>query len=134
MSLLKAKIDATTEAIIEATRASIYQEGLAIMAISVRKTPVRYGRLRASAFVHPPKRELEAVVGYGVEYALPVHEMTEANFTTGEARFLEKAMNERSRGYEKRLAKRIRINALRGIRLGQVHRDFPERPKDEPRV
>jgi len=138
------RINGATEQIIDAVRASIYQEAQGIIAKSVRNTPVDTGRLRASAFATlPEEKEIESTIGHSVEYALYVHERTEMRFVTGGAKFLERAVNERRQGYEERLAKRIDENFRLGRKLGTVKQDFPttveaaqekaERIKKKPR-
>ncbi len=114
----------------EATWASLYQEGFAMAASAKKRTPVRTGRLRASAYVSPPTGD-RVEVGYGTDYALEVHEKTEANFKVGEAKFLENAFNERMDGFVARLGKRIVENVERGMGLKDIKRpsdigDSPE--------
>ena len=59
---------------------------------SQEEVPVDTGRLRSSGGVTLKSRGLlrsrEAVVFYGTNYALPVHQRTEIPHTTGKARFL----------------------------------------------
>jgi len=120
------RIDGAKEQIIDAVRASIYQEAQGIIAKSVRNTPVDTGRLRASAFATlPEEKEIESTIGHSVEYALAVHESTEMQFVTGGAKFLERAINDRRQGYEERLAKRIDENFRLGRKLGAVRQGFP---------
>ena len=68
--------------------------GEEIMADSVRRTPVDTGRLRSTAYVAPPRLAGDWTVelGYGTNYAVAVHERTEASHSTGEAKFLENAV------------------------------------------
>ena len=76
------------------------EQGLRAAALVVqreaqKKTPVDTGNLKNSAYTdseggkHPA-----AVIGYQAAYAPFVHEDLEARHTNGEAKFLEKALNE----------------------------------------
>lgn len=68
--------------------------GERIAADAVKRTPVDSGRLRASVYVAPPQKIARGTVevGFGTTYAPSVHERTEARHTTGEAKFLERAV------------------------------------------
>jgi len=102
----------------EAAAAALYAEGMAIMALSQKKTPVDTGRLRATGYVAPPVQtgqEHVVEMGYGTDYGLAVHESTWIPHKVGEAKFLENAVNERKVGWAERLAKRIKENVERGI-------------------
>lgn len=117
----------------EALAAAVYQEGLAIEANATKRTPVDTGRLRATHYVTPPVRQgdrLVVEVGYGTEYAVYVHEVTDAAHGTGEAKFLEKAMNERASGYLERLARRAKKNVLEGKGMVALSATVPQRPQD----
>jgi len=95
----------------EAAADALYAEGMLIDANMVPRIPVDTGRLRASHYVAPPKRDggvLVVEVGVGMKYAVPVHERTELRHTVGEAKYLENALNALSPGMGARLAKRIK--------------------------
>ena len=93
----------------EAAAVALYEECLAIMAESVKLVPVDTGRLRATAYVAPPKfgRDTECRVGYGTRYAVYVHERTDVRHTNGEAKFLEKPAMAAQRGFAARMQKRM---------------------------
>jgi hypothetical protein len=97
---------------LEALKQAMRQELEAVLSLAKKKAPVDSGRLRASGYVTPPEIEggvvLNGEVGFSAEYAVYVHEKTEARHVVGEAKFLEKAINERSKGYAERLAARTR--------------------------
>ena len=79
----------------------LYALGFDIIALAVAKTPVDTGRLRASRYVAPPVlRGSTHVVelGFGTRYAAPVHERIDVAHSTGEAKFLQKAINEKASG------------------------------------
>lgn len=102
----------------EAVAAALYQEGLALDAEAAKRMPVDTGRMRASRYTAPPEQTSSGPVvevGVGVEYAIYVHERTEARHPVGEAKFLENALRERASGFAARLAARIKQNAERGV-------------------
>jgi hypothetical protein len=116
-----------------AVGAALYQEGLAVDAVAVQKTPVDTGRLRATHYVGPPQTNgdhIEVPVGFGTDYAVYVHERTDVAHTTGEAKFLEKAMHERSSGFEVRLARRARKNLRDGVTAAPIDGSVPTSPQD----
>ena len=78
-----------------------------IESLSTRYCPVETGELRSRVFNEGPLLKGKThtqIVGYekfgatwkGGAYALPVHERTEVHHTVGGAKFLEKALNEKS--------------------------------------
>lgn len=97
---------------LEALRQAMRQELEAVLGLAKKKAPVDSGRLRASGYVTEPEIKNDVVlngeVGFSAEYAVYVHERTELRHVVGEAKFLEKAINERSKGYAERLAARTR--------------------------
>ena len=70
--------------------------GIAIMENSIKRVPVDTGRLRGSHYATEPQSPTDPTVeiGYGTNYAVPVHERTEVPHAFGEAKFLEKAVND----------------------------------------
>ncbi len=117
----------------DALAAALYQEGFSIMAESQKKVPVDTGRLRASGYVAPPQEGDGAPtveLGYGTDYGIFVHERTEARHSVGEAKFLEKAVNEAMAGYNRRLLARTQQNIERGVGVRAVRKLYPDRPKD----
>lgn len=62
---------------------------------SVAHTPLEYGDLRSSQTVVPAApSDLESAVVSDLDYAVPVHEDLTAYHDDGEAKFLERAVNE----------------------------------------
>lgn len=116
-----------------AVGAALYQEGLKVDELAVLKTPVDTGRLRATHYVGPPQTNgdhIEVPVGFGTDYAIYVHERTDVAHTTGEAKFLEKAMHERTAGFEERLARRARKNLRDGVTAVPIDGSVPTSPQD----
>jgi hypothetical protein len=127
------KLRELAEQIPRAVGAAMYQEGAAIAALAVEKAPVDTSRMRASAYVTPPTQTGAGPVvevGFGTEYAVYVHERTELRHPSGEAKFLEKALDARTSGYMERLAKRALLNAARGVGMGSLPASgFPPAPQ-----
>jgi len=116
-----------------ATAAALYQEGFAIDALAVARTPVDTGRLRATHYVAPPQRDFGGPVvevGFGTDYAAAVHNVLDVDHLIGQTLFLESAFKERVSGWEPRMAARIRENAARGIGAEAIPAMAPTRPKD----
>lgn len=125
---------AAVEKIKGAAAAALYQEGLALDANAVKRTPVDTGRLRASHYVGPPVAnggELVVEVGFGTDYAVFVHERTDLAHKVGEAKFLQNAMNERSAGFLERVQKRTKSNRRAGITSAVLDPRVPTRPSVE---
>lgn len=99
---------------------ALYEEGFRIEADAVKNTPVKSGRLRSTAYVAPPVddgKSIRVTIGYGTDYAVPVHERTEAHHPVGEAKFLEHAMDRASNNALERIGRRIQelVESGRGV-------------------
>ncbi len=102
------KLKGLAEKYPDAAKRALLAEGLDIQAESVKLAPVDTGRLRASAYTRESESgNPEVRTGYGVDYAIHVHERTESRHVVGEAKFLEKPFDRARRGIFKRLADRI---------------------------
>lgn len=134
------KLGATETELVEALKAGLYQEGLALDAQSVPQVPVGSpestgkpgyvgGTLRQSHYVAPPTDgNMEVEVGYGTDYAVYVHEREELRHLVGNAKFLERPFNAIRGGYIDRLARRIADNWRHKVTLGRVPKTAPETP------
>ena len=101
----------------QATVDAIHEEGLALDAEAVRLAPVDTGRLRQSHYVKKGTVEGDPErIGFGAEYALPVHEDLAAHHEVGQAKFLEQPWDERKVGLVDRLAVRIADNIAGALR------------------
>jgi hypothetical protein len=114
---------------------ALYQEGLAIDALATERTPVDTGRLRATHYVTPPQKTDTGTgrvveVGFATDYAVYVHEMTGSNHTTGQAKYLESAMKERTPEFLPRLARRALQNLKKGVEF-KPQSGAPRRPNDK---
>ncbi len=82
----------------QAMAAALYKLGVVIIAEGIRRAPVEFGVLRASAYVSPPQGEgvkASVELGFGTVYALPQHERLDyVHPKGGEAKYLEKAINQ----------------------------------------
>lgn len=91
---------------------------------STELCPLKTGELRSRVFNEGPLLDNDIyiqVVGYekhtdtsqkGTEYAVPVHERTYVQHKTGEAKFLEKAVNKREKEfnpYMQKILKKVKI-------------------------
>tara|TARA_R100000306_G_C4274632_1_gene91903 strand:- start:66 stop:461 length:396 start_codon:yes stop_codon:yes gene_type:complete len=104
--------------------AALYQEGLLIMAESMRRTPVRDGFLRGSHETSEPRWKGKIISvdikvgGPAAPYAKIVHERTygpsgaKVFHKTGRSKFIESALLEATSGLKERIAKRIDLNRL----------------------
>lgn len=110
-----------------AVLAAVYQKGFAIIADSVKRTPVKTGRLRQSVFVGRPDRRGIVPIGYGTDYALAVHERVEVFHKIGGPKFLESAVNKHRNGYVDAINNLAKRNFQRGITAKAVPALWPER-------
>lgn len=74
------------------------------------RTPVEFGTLKRSGKVeqHAKPNDLSAVLSFGTEYAVYVHERTNLRHRVGEAKFLERAVAFTSRWFEQRIANELK--------------------------
>lgn len=110
----------------ERIESALYQEAQIEMTEAKRRTPVwnperplprghTPGSLRASGFVHDPKREgrriyVELTFGNeSVDYAVYVHEDLDAFHATGQPKFLERTLNESAPNMAERLGRRLKL-------------------------
>ena len=90
--------------------AALFQEGENIMGVSVNRTPVDQGPLRASAHVKKPVTKGGATtvtLAYGTDYAVYVHEILTSVHPSGQAKYLESAVKEAADGMGRRLQARV---------------------------
>lgn len=117
----------------EAVAQGLWLWGEYVLTEAIRRVPVDTGRLRAAAFQTPTRREgsdWAIYLGFGTNYAAAVHERTAARHTTGEAKFLERALHHMA----PRLMEVIESTATRLIKAGKAGRvrtgrgKYPNRP------
>jgi hypothetical protein len=117
----------------EGLAASLYAEGQAIIAESVKQVPVDTGRLRQSHYAAPPKdspRGPSVQIGYGTDYAVAVHERTEVSHSEPtKAKYLEGPVNAAKRGYASRIARRAWRFFKQGIGVKSIPATAPKRPR-----
>jgi hypothetical protein len=101
--------DKLKERYAKAVEAGVYGLGSEIMTDSKGRVPVDLGALKGSGYVTLPVVTRDAVrveLGYGgpaKAYAVVQHERTEYKHETGEAKFLENAVNAASGGAVRRI-------------------------------
>ncbi|KPJ59102.1 MAG: hypothetical protein AMJ46_12615 [Latescibacteria bacterium DG_63] len=113
----------------DALSAALYQEGLAIDAEAVKRVPVATGRLRSTHYVAPPTDDGVCEVGFGTDYALPVHDKVEVYHEVGGPLYLKSAVDEAQRGYVDRIAKRTSANHRAGVGMRAIPKTAPTKPK-----
>jgi hypothetical protein len=97
---------------------AIYQEALVIRKVSRDRTPVRFGVLKGTHEVSKPdiaKGNASVSITVGgpaAPYALYVHEDLQAHHDVGEAKFLEKSINEAIPNFAARIAARFDLNGV----------------------
>ena len=70
-------------------------------------------------------------MGFGTEYAVPQHEHTEYRHPKkGEAKYLQKAVDERSSGFLGRMVQRTKQNVDRGIGVEAIPAEQPTKPSE----
>lgn len=108
--------------------AALYQEGASILADSIKRTPVDVGILRSSAYLSPPASDTDPRVelGYGTSYAVYVHERLNARHPSGEAKFLERALDAAAPSLAQNLLARAAQHAKDGTGWGAS--TFPKHP------
>lgn len=124
-----ARIREVRDKYLEAVAAALYQEGFDIWREAVQRCPVETGLLRSSAYVAPPtgRSNPRVEVGFGTNYAIAVHENLEAQHPRGgEAKFLERTVDEHMGGYLQRLCDRAQENVGRGVGVAPL--GAPEEP------
>lgn len=101
-----------------------------IMADAVRRVPVATGLLRSSGYIAPPSRLSrgdQVELGFGADYAVPVHERTEVRHATGEAKFLERAIVAHTSGGLREVAAAAEAAFEKGGQPGASK--FPQSPR-----
>jgi len=97
---------------------SLYVECELIKTVSMKRTPVDTGVLRASHEVQKPKVEggdiscSIAVGGPAAPYAIYVHENLMAHHPVGQAKFLESAINDAKPGLAERVMSRVNVEGM----------------------
>ena len=117
----------------QAVAAGMYETGLAIIADAVKRTPVDFGRLRASHYVtrpEPSTRGPRLELGFGTDYAVPVHENLQARHVVGEARFLKRAIDAASGSFLRDLTARAEKHLKRLTGPESVPASAPTTPRD----
>ena len=96
--------------VVKDVEAALKQEGENVMGVSVKRTPVDFGPLRASAHVKLPETKggvTSVTLAYGTDYAVYVHEIVTTAHTVGQAKFLESSVKDAAKGFGDRMQKKI---------------------------
>jgi hypothetical protein len=132
MPAILRNLDKASDDVKHAVAGGVYQMGMSIIGRAKKYTPVDVGILRGSAYAAPPKSIENPVVdiGYGTDYALPVHERVEVFHEVGQPLFLKRAVDESRANYLRSLAIKARRNLARGVRLRGIPATVPVEPKE----
>lgn len=110
------------QAAAQVAAAALFREGERIMTVAKGRTPVDTGALRGSGHVVPPETTAAGatvLLGFGgsaAPYAIYVHEDLTARHVVGEAKFLERSVDEARRGMDARLAADVKAQLERVTR------------------
>lgn len=111
LNILRATAEETEQAAVRVAEKKI-------LAPAIEYCPIDTGALRESGKVGQPERvgyEVHVPVTFGgdsVDYAAVVHEDLEVHHPVGQAKFLERAMNEEEPRYAADLAAEVRLERL----------------------
>lgn len=111
---------------------ALYLQGSRTIAESVPLTPVDTNDLRASAFVSSPSiraGRLTVRMGYGTDYAVPVHERTKVFHKVGAAKFLRIPFDNQKRRAARNIALDTKRLFIEGRGFGDINHPFPTKPK-----
>jgi hypothetical protein len=100
----------TPGVVVKDVKAALYQEGENAMGVSKQRTPVDTGDLKATGHVKLPIEKGGGVMvelAYGTDYAIYVHEILSASHPTGQAKYLQSAVEEAAPGMGGRLKERV---------------------------
>lgn len=110
--------------------------GELVLTEAVKRAPLQTGRLRRSAFQTPTRREgsgYAIYLGFGAKHAVENHERTDRVHPVGEAKFLERALQQLAPS----LLRTVVDTAERAIKAGKGNRvrtgrgKFPNSPPAE---
>lgn len=115
--------------------AALYDEALQLdrKAQGSRFCPVDTGRMRATHYVSPPMktgRMIVTEIGYGVAYAVYVHERDDLKHPVGTDHWLKKALEERAQGMLGRLATKTERALSKGWGVEAIPATAPTKPQD----
>lgn len=129
---LRAALHRERGRLLDAFAAAIYAEAMKADARGLDEdmAPWDTGRMKQSHYVAPPTVSGSTVtceLGYGVDYAIYVHERTELRHPHGQAKWLKRVLDEIARGFTERIA----AGMERALASGLSIRALPaQAPKD----
>lgn len=115
----------------DAAKVALYRAGVRIHGPAVRRAPVEFGVLRASAYVSAPQMENGSPVvemGFGTQYAAFQHEHEMNHPLGGEDHYLSQTVSDQLGGMLAHMAADIEWAAKDGVKFGAVG-GIPTRPK-----
>lgn len=119
----------------DALAASIMVEGYEVWREGARRTPVEGGDLKRSWYVAPPTgrsvEDISVELGVGKKYAIYVHENLMAFHEVGGPQFISSVVNERRRGYVRRVGDRAWDYFRRKLGISAIPKEAPSKPSSE---
>ena len=129
---VRKKLAKATKAYERAMAAAQYATALDIDALAVQMVPVDFGRLRSSHYVAPPTFKSsslpETEIGFGTNYAVPVHEVTQVFHRVGRPKYLRRAVEFLPGGVLGNMAKRTQKFFELGVGLRAIPKTAPKEP------
>ena len=124
MEDLQKQLDVTTDVLLNAYAAALFDESVKIMNKAQKIVPVDSRELKRSAKVVPPKtlKRPESTLSYNTPYALFQHEHHSGSEKNpgARAKYLERPMKESAVGMEKRIVRGIKKHAAKGTRVSSL--------------
>lgn len=124
----------------DAVSAALYDEALKIDARALEEdmAPWDTGRLKQSHYVAPPTvdaagERITVDLGYGVAYAIYVHERTELHHPHGQAKWLQRTLEQFAQGFEQRIAAKVKRARELNLTFRAIPATAPTSPQ-QPRL
>jgi len=113
-----------------AVAAALYQLGLMVDSKATKRVPVDTNTLRRSHYVAPPTGMPRPVVeiGFGTDYAVPVHERVEVFHKVGGPLYLKSSFDEVLSGFKRKFAKLVKKNLRAKVGMGIIGGGAPTKP------
>ena len=117
--------------------AALLAEGYDIMAKSIPLVPVEFSVLRNARYVAIQGGATAALrlgtaiveIGFGTDYAVPVHEKDEVSHTVGQSQYLRQPFDAATPGLMRRMKKRTVLFHKLGVGAQALPRLQPSKPK-----
>lgn len=111
---------------------AFYMVGAVLMRKALRLTPADFGFLRQSHFITAPHLKKKTRVGFGVKYAVYVHEVKAKHQAPTQRKFLSDPYDEMLPGIRKLIAGFTQKNFKAGFTIKSIPKAAPTKPRPEP--